>query len=172
VNGTTPRECGLESRCRVSEATPALFVTRGLPSNRNAMPRRAGTVWMVIVTGKVGLGPDAGPGGGVWGRTGGGAPVPVGLGCGLGPVVGGGGEVGDGVGDRVGGGVGGGVDGGGVGVGADAGPGAADTADLAALGQASTMVSEMAADTIIMIAPSPVRRTDISRDCPLGSARR
>src|SRR5262249_424711 len=72
-------------------------------------------------------------------------------------------EVGDGGGDRVGGGVGGGVDGGGVGVGADAGPEAADTADLAGLGQASTMVSETAADTIIMIAPSLMRRTFMSQ---------
>ena len=77
------------------------------------------------------------------------------------------------VGSGVEGGVdGGGVDGGGVGVGAAAGPGAADTADLAALGQASTRVSETAAGAIVMIAPSPMRRTFMSPDCPLGSARR
>lgn len=96
-------------------------------------------------------------------------------------------RVGDGVGDRVGGGVGGGADGGGVdgggvdgggvdggkvGVAAGAGPGAADTADFAALGQASTMVSETAADAMITIAPSLRRRTFISPDCSLGSARR
>jgi hypothetical protein len=129
---------------------------------------------MVIVTGEVGPGgadPDPGAGGGVRVGTGGGVPVPVGLGCGLGPVVG----VGDGVGDRVGGGVGGGVDGGGVvggvvAVTAGAGLGAADTADFAAPGQASTMVSETAADANTMIAPTPMRRTFISPDCPLGSA--
>jgi hypothetical protein len=98
VNGTTPRECGPSSPRWVTEATPALFVTRGLPSNRNAMPGRGGTVWMVIVTGEVGPGggvPDPGAGGGVRVGTGRGVPVPVGLGCGLGPVVGGGDGVGD-----------------------------------------------------------------------------
>jgi hypothetical protein len=54
---------------------------------------------------------------------------------------------------------GGGADGGKVGVGA----GAADTVDFAALGQASTTVSETAADAIIMIAPSPMRRTFMSQ---------
>jgi len=73
VNGTTPMECSLESRCWVTEATPALFVTGGLPSNRNAMPGRAGTVRTVIVTGEVdtgGTGPGPGPGGGVRGARG------------------------------------------------------------------------------------------------------
>jgi hypothetical protein len=85
-----PRECSPESRRFVTEATPALFVTRGLPSNKNAMPGRGGTVWMVIVTGEAGaggVGPDPGTGGGVRVGTGRGVPVPVGLGCGLGPVV-------------------------------------------------------------------------------------
>ena len=102
MNGTTPRECTPESRRWVTEATPALFVTRGLPSNKNAMRGRGGTVWMVIVTGEAGpggVGRDPGTGGGVWVGRGGGDPVPLGLGCGLGPVVGGGGGVGDGVGD-------------------------------------------------------------------------
>jgi hypothetical protein len=65
---------------------------------------------------------------------------------------------------------GGGVDGGGVGVDAGAGSGAADTADLAALGQASAMVSETAADAITMIGPTPMRRTLMCPYCPLGSA--
>jgi len=133
---------------------------------------------MVIVTGEVdagGAGPDPGPGGGVRVGTGGGVLVPVGLGCGLGPVVGGGGGVdGGGVGDSVGGGVGGGVGDGGVvggevGVAAGAGSGMADTADFAAPGQASTMLSETAADAITMSAPTPMRRTFMSPDCPLGS---
>lgn len=67
---------------------------------------------------------------------------------------------------------GGGVDGGGVGVAAGAGSGTADTADFAALGQASTMLSETAADAITMIAPTPMRRTFMYPDCPLGSAGR
>jgi hypothetical protein len=67
---------------------------------------------------------------------------------------------------------GGGVVGGGVGVAVAAGLGAADTADFAAPGQASTMVSEMAADAITMTAPTPMRRTFMSPDCPLGSAGR
>jgi hypothetical protein len=131
------------------------------------------------VVGPGGAGPGPGAAGGVRVGTGGGVAVPVGLGRGLGPVVGGGAGVGGGVGGGVDGGgvvgggvVGGGVVGGGVGVAAGAGLGAADTADFAAPGQASTMVNETAADANIMIAPTPMRRTFISPDCPPGSAGR